>query len=387
MKISKVNGRPKPWSFRIPPRLSDTGKYETRYFATKEEAQYQAQRIENMDPDSREILATFTPTNARDFALAERLVQEKGGGRHLIEIVRLGLRVVDERLPSKIFADACDDYIAIKGAISAKYGKSLRATKSKFAYLAEKEIQDLGSADFWRVLKTIPESTRSQHMRHLRAILNYALKKEFLRKNPMSPLDIPKTARRGEVEIYEPATVAKLLQYTLDYDLDFLPFLVFGFFCGVRPSGELTKLEWRSIDWERKRLNLPASVAKGGRFARQIEICDSALIWLNAYRARGGSTDGKILKLSERQLRDCRTAARKLTGIDWIQDGMRHSFASYHVAMYEDTGITALRMGHLGTMVLQRHYLAGIPKETAAQFWAIRPAEIPANLIAFGTQR
>jgi hypothetical protein len=38
-----------------------------------------------------------------------------------------------------------------------------------------------------------------------------------------------------------------MLNYALGHDLKLLPFFVFGFFCGIRPDGELEKLEWSSL--------------------------------------------------------------------------------------------------------------------------------------------
>src|SRR5258707_1598248 len=35
-------------------------------------------------------------------------------------------------------------------------------------------------------------------------------------------------------------------------DLELLPFLVLGFFTGIRPDGELNRLEWKHIRWENK---------------------------------------------------------------------------------------------------------------------------------------
>jgi hypothetical protein len=39
-----------------------------------------------------------------------------------------------------------------------------------------------------------------------------------------------------------------MLDHALEDDLPLLPYLVLGFFCGIRPEGELPELEWRDVD-------------------------------------------------------------------------------------------------------------------------------------------
>lgn len=384
--ISKIDGRPKPWSFYVPPRLSGTGKYVRKYYSTKEEAQTALQLLENGVPQAREAIATLSGSEARDFVQAKRLLDEAGNGHSVLEAVRYYLRTHETRLPDKTFAAAYEDYITLKCEPDTKYWMSQRATLRKFEHLSERELQDLSAEDFWSVLKAIPESTRAQHMRHLRAVFNYAMSAKdggpYLARNPIHALHIPDTTPNGPIEIYAPETVEKYLTYALDYELALLPYFVLGFFCGVRPEGELRKLEWSAVDWHRGRLNIPAHVAKGGKRARPIDIPENALAWLAAYRSRSGAVEGNVLALTNKQLRDARAVANKIAGARWIQDGMRHSFATYHVALYDDPITTGLRMGHLGTLMMGRHYVAGVHKEEGAKYFAIAPRELPENVVA-----
>jgi len=41
---------------------------------------------------------------------------------------------------------------------------------------------------------------------------------------------------RKEVEIINNEHVKKMLEHALENDLELLPFLVLGFFCGIRPA-------------------------------------------------------------------------------------------------------------------------------------------------------
>jgi len=63
-----------------------------------------------------------------------------------------------------------------------------------------------------------------------------------------------------------------------------LPFLTLGFFCGIRPNGELLKLEWRDIHLNdtHPEVVIRAEVNKT-REARFIELSKNACAWLRAY--------------------------------------------------------------------------------------------------------
>jgi integrase len=52
---------------------------------------------------------------------------------------------------------------------------------------------------------------------------------------------------------------------------------------------------------------------------------------------------------------------------------LRHSFASYHLAHFQDAAATALQMGHTTTTMLFEHYREIVTREQAAKFWSIRP--------------
>jgi integrase len=66
--------------------------------------------------------------------------------------------------------------------------------------------------------------------------------------------------------------------------LKLLPFFVFGFFCGIRPDGELEKLEWSSVHLVGKsEVEIPPSVSKTKR-RRFVDLSENALAWLEEYR-------------------------------------------------------------------------------------------------------
>jgi hypothetical protein len=69
-------------------------------------------------------------------------------------------------------------------------------------------------------------------------------------------------------------------------------------------------------------------------------------------------------------------AIRGAWGRPWHQDVLRHSFVSYHVAMFQDIPKTAIEAGH-SVDVLMRHYREVVGPEDAAQFWGVSRAGFP----------
>jgi integrase len=112
---------------------------------------------------------------------------------------------------------------------------------------------------------------------------NCGIEKDFLLINP---IDKFRTARiKGrEVEKILVALVEKMLLYSLQFEIELLPFLILGFFCGIRPNGELLKLEWRDIHHNDKNpeVVIRAEVNKT-REARFIDLTENACAWLQAY--------------------------------------------------------------------------------------------------------
>jgi integrase len=58
--------------------------------------------------------------------------------------------------------------------------------------------------------------------------------------------------------------------------------LVLGFFCGIRPIGELRKVRWGDVSIAEKEVVIRSEVAKTRR-KRVIKLSDSAIAWLETF--------------------------------------------------------------------------------------------------------
>jgi integrase len=65
----------------------------------------------------------------------------------------------------------------------------------------------------------------------------------------------------------------------------------------------------------------------------------------------------------------------------WPSNGLRHSFASYHLAHFRNAALLALELGHTNQEITFRHYRELVTPEAAKKYWNIRPA-VQTNLVA-----
>ena len=65
-----------------------------------------------------------------------------------------------------------------------------------------------------------------------------------------------------------------------------------------------------------------------------------------------------------------------MLGRCWPHDAMRHSYASYHFAMYRDAGLTAKNLGHPSPTLLRKDYNNAVTRAEAERFWSIAPGGV-----------
>jgi integrase len=233
-------------------------------------------------------------------------------------------------------------------------------------------VSQITSGDIEAALRRERPGTRNMLLSYLRATLGWAMKRGWLTgPNPVDRIERTEIQRR-ETEIYHPEEVQRILDDALVHDLGLLPYRVLTLYCGIRPSGEATKVEWSDILWADKIIKLRPGITKKGR-PRYPQISDNALRWLQEYRERGGVTEGPIMPYSRSELNSRRRANLRRAEVKGIKNGSRHSYCSYHLAQHGDINGLTLQSGHANTDILWRHYYQAATREDAQRYWSIVP--------------
>ena len=174
-------------------------------------------------------------------------------------------------------------------------------------------------------------------------------------------------------EIFTIDELARLLEHATP---EVLPLIAIGAFAGIR-TAELVRLEWKDIDLARGFLNVAASKSKTAA-RRLIKMEPNLIAWLSPFADR----TGPIFAQSTHVLSNRMEPIRKAAGLTkWPKNGLRHSFASYHLAKYQDAAQLALDMGHTTTKMIFSNYREIVTPEEADRYWQIFPPTAAENVV------
>lgn len=235
--------------------------------------------------------------------------------------------------------------------------------------------------------------TRAMTFRTLRAFYRWAQRHEpaWCGKPPTDGIVMEgEQGDRSSPEFYTVDAVERLLA---GCGADMRPAIAAQLFAGLRPEevapkmGAKTRIGWEDFNFEERIVRVPAAVAKT-RVVRLIEDLPEALwawlettpvarrkgpLWTQTYDHLRAKTCA-ALRGRGRSTPDDGTSALPGGETAWIRDGLRHTFASYAVALTRDAGQVSEWLGHEGqTRLLQRNYKSAVLRGEAVRFFALRP--------------
>lgn len=223
-------------------------------------------------------------------------------------------------------------------------------------------------------------TNRDNYIRRLEAFFNWAVKKEKAKSKPAMPIDDDPLEDEKTPQIYKPSQVLAVLRMAEQGSEtkkqkarpELVPYFAIAFFAGVRPK-EIARLKWNDIDLAARIIIIKGSQAKTRR-ARNVPISDNLMLWLAKYHpSKNGNTP--VLGVSSASLARWRPNLMNTANVEMIQDGARHSFATYFFALH-GLSETMEAMGHLDPETL-KHYkgLSENRKAQAKKYFEIAPVE------------
>jgi integrase len=341
------------------------------FFATKGEAQTACEQLKARRDNFGITLSTLSAARIAEAAEAFKLLQPHGVG--LLDAVREHIAILAKRKASVTLGEAFDHFALLKDNKSEQYQAEIRQAKDSFAPILDMPVCDVTASHLEPLLPTAPAACNAR-LRRLTSLFNLAIRRDWFHgTNPTAKIDRAETQRK-EVAVFTPDEVERMLNYALDHDLEFLPFLTLATFCGIRPEGEMSRIAWTDLrsDAGRRIVLVPAMAAKTAK-KRAVDLSDNAQAWLDVYRQRGGKCDGLIVPFSDTTLIRKRRAMCEKLGIKWIQQGLRHTYCSYWLAMHHDVNRLVLQSGHSNAATMWQHYFQGIFESDARRFWEILP--------------
>jgi integrase len=236
----------------------------------------------------------------------------------------------------------------------------------------DKAIQQISPEELSAWLRENSRSVRQRHKNRtqLSGLFNLALKNGYLITNPVARIPAPKLVKSGRTEILTVSETRALMASAENEKPEMVPYFALCLFAGIRPGhpdGEMGRLDWDDIDFKLREIYIRPEVAKRDIQDRVIRMSENLIAWLLPYRKERGPI--YFTDYSRRRI-------IKNAGVRWVNSIMRHSFGSYHLGRYQNSGDTAEQMGHQGDKMLFKHYRRALSKSEdtdPGEFWAIFP--------------
>jgi integrase len=211
--------------------------------------------------------------------------------------------------------------------------------------------------------------TRKGYLIDVGTLYNWAIRRGLVKWNPAKAIEAP-VVEEPPPCIQTPDQVRTVLEFARTMDVNLCRSLAIRYFAGIRAC-EANRLIEEEIKLSQNYVEITATKAKTRR-RRLSRIQPNLAAWL----ALGG----------ELPIRDTHTrfskfthALKKATGIEWSKNTARHTYCSYHLAMFENAGKTALEAGHAEAMLFST-YREVVTHEAAVEYFSIVPKKNPATL-------
>lgn len=260
-------------------------------------------------------------------------------------------------------------FLAADG-VSPLYLRQMECDCKAFAARFPAAINTVRVAELEEWLRALPVGLRRR--RNLRdklvALFNFARVHEYL---PATQLTEAEKIKRPKVErkapsIFTPSELSRIIAATQEHRPDFLPYLVIGAFAGLR-SSEARALQWRHIHWADRVIEVGEEHKTGFRL---VAMRDNLLAWLAPWR----DASGPVCHVTrpDHVMRALFVAAGIEASFRQYANALRHSAATYSVALDQNMAATAIQLGH-SVAELRKSYNRASLKSAAAAWFSIAP--------------
>ena len=207
--------------------------------------------------------------------------------------------------------------------------------KRNFSELSVTECEEWLNAAF----HTDSQFNKARTMLH--GLFEFARRREWCDKNPIKRIERRKVVEK-EIQPLKLAETKRLIKNAQRESPVYAVVAALLVYTGIRPR-EVRRLTWRDIDTEEKTITVRSQCSKTGG-VRQVEIppvLNRLLIVNSGFRGR------------------------------WVQDVLRHTYASFFAKRFKDLPRLQLNMGHRDQSLLRSRYINmhGISRAEAKSFF------------------
>jgi integrase len=267
----------------------------------------------------------------------------------------------------KRVSEIVEELLARKTAdgASKRYLELLQSHLRRFARAFQTNIAGVTTAliSQWLDSLKIGAVSRNNARRSVVGLFHFARSRGYLTKGQSTEADDVEVARDkgGKISVMKPQDLSKLLSKAKPLQRLYISLAAFT---GIR-SAELLRLDWKDINFTSGHIEVSAAKSKT-RARRLVPIQPNLMQWLRPY----SKATGKIFK--SRQVVDLATSFAKAQGIEWPQNVLRHSYATYRLSIMPDAARVSLEMGNSPQKLFNNY--RELDRENHAPAWfAIAP--------------
>ncbi len=359
MVACQVNGE------RIRETFETKGEAETKATEIRNRVENEGRAAFNL-PDAVRVEATKAVETLKPYNASIREAVE-----HYVEhVLKYRTAPTVKEIVEKLLADAAanhrrertiKDLASRLGAFVESYGDQ------RIAEITREELKG------WLNDPTLSARSRINYAVKLSQLWNYAIAEGWAENNIVASIPRP-DAEDSEPAIFTVEQTVRLLEHAEKHDL--LPYVALGLFAGLR-SAEIQRLDWSNVKLAERNIIVGSNVAKK-RSRRVVAINDTLAAWLPLC----AKSKGAVVPLESNRTLYWRLAKlAEDAGLEkWPDNGLRHSCASYSLALTGDAVRVAYQLGNSADMI-HRHYKALVTAADAKRFFALRPAADEAGKI------
>jgi integrase len=373
-------------------RWSENGKSRNRFFATEKD---RTQFIESFQLNATRQDASIPLIEPRKLIRWQEAVKLDPSADP-VEVYRFWLQRKPAQASDILLSDASRAYLRMMVEVGRDVnytGHARKALEDFRGEVGDKPIHTYDAEAFREHLYGLPYTAVTiRHRRsHLLCAFAWWVEQGWLSENPVEKVKRPQVVT-DEPGILSVDDMARLFRMNQRVDPEICGLLALGAFAGMRTSA-IAKVDYEEIDFVQRGILTPASKTKKRRRQWIEGLPDNLWKWLK-------HTPKEAFSMDQRQILHRRAEAYKRAGllvesddiayenrkrqeqgkalVNWKpkfppKNCLRHSFATYHVALHRDPGKTALILSHRNQEVLYQHYLGIATQEQAERYFNIVP--------------
>ena len=301
----------------------------------------------------------------------EALAANHGRPSRARRCIALGAEVLRQQRHTVSFAKAVATALEVRSNKRARTRSDFRYITRRFMKrclgLATRRVRSITAQDCARYIETAFDTPRQRQKARLvlSGVFSTARRFGWCSENPVAQVETPNIVEK-RIQPLQPEEIERLLDAAKAYNGGkCLAAVGLMLYAGIRPH-EVTRLQWKDINLQERCICIQPQHSKTGG-ARLVTIhppLEQMLTFRKQHPEQLICPPQWILHW--RAIRHGAGFAPQ----HWVQDVLRHTYASYHAAYFRNLPALQLEMGHRDCSLLRTRYMAQANPSAAKMFWA-----------------